>query len=224
MSNRVAIIDYGVGNLFSVAQACAHVGLSPEITSNPDSVANADAVILPGVGAFAYAMAQLRELGMVEAIRSCAESGKPLLGVCLGFQLLFEASEEMGSAKGLGLLSGIVRPLSHAIRETGYAGTVRIPNVAWLSIAPPVRLANQDVWSSTLLNGVEAGAQMYFVHSYFVDTPQHEAAIAEVTYQGFSYCCAVSTGNIFGCQFHPEKSSASGLQIYRNLARSLGVT
>ncbi len=221
-NKRVAIIDYGVGNLFSVAQACLHVGLVPEITSNPDTVKTADAVILPGVGAFGFAMAQLRALGMVDAITSVANADKPLVGICLGFQLLFEASEEMGRTPGLGLLPGVVRPLRDAVEGYGYDQTVRIPNVAWLPVASPQRLANQAAWSSTLLNGVAEGAEMYFVHSYFVDAALHPVSIAEVTYYGFRYCCAVSSANVFGCQFHPEKSGESGLQIYRNLARSLG--
>lgn len=223
-NKRVAIIDYGVGNLFSVAQACSHVGLVPEITSNPDTVKAADAVILPGVGAFGFAMAQLQALGMVDAIKSVANAGKPLVGVCLGFQLLFEASEEMGYTPGLGLLPGIVRPLRDAVQHSGYGQTVRIPNVAWLPVAPPQRLANQAAWSSTLLDGVAEEAEMYFVHSYFADAPSHRASIAEVSYYDFRYCCAVSSENIFGCQFHPEKSGKSGLQIYRNLARRIGVT
>ncbi len=222
--NRVAIIDYGVGNLFSVAQACTHAGLTPEITSNAEHVMTADAVILPGVGAFGYAMARLESLGMIMAITSFAQTGKPVVGICLGFQLLFDASEEMGQTRGLGLMRGTVRPLARAVRESGYDMTVRIPNVAWLPVVPPKRLANQTPWASTLLDGLEEGAEMYFVHSYYADTPALSENIAEVDYCGFRYCCAVTSANIFGCQFHPEKSGKSGLQIYGNLASKLSVT
>ena len=219
--NRVAIIDYGVGNLFSVSQACTYAGLAPDITSDAERVMTADAVILPGVGAFGYAMARLETLGMVEAVTSFAQTGKPVVGICLGFQLLFDDSEEMGQTRGLGLIRGTVRPLATAVRESGYDKTVRIPNVAWLPVVPPTRFANQTPWASTLLDGVEEGAEMYFVHSFYADTPALSANIAEVDYCGFRYCCAATSANVFGCQFHPEKSGNSGLQIYRNLANML---
>jgi imidazole glycerol-phosphate synthase subunit HisH len=214
---RVAIVDYGVGNLFSVAQACAHVGLTPEITSDAEQLYTADAVILPGVGAFGFAMSRLQALGLVPALLETAESGKPLMGICLGFQLLFNASEEMGNSKGLGLVPGVVRPLANVIVDTGHKP--RIPNIAWLPVAP--RLDRQLDWASGLLADVKAGTKMYFVHSYFAE-PAHQKAIqAETSYHGYTFCCATETENVFGCQFHPEKSAEAGLQIYNNLARKL---
>jgi imidazole glycerol-phosphate synthase subunit HisH len=218
---RVAIVDYGVGNLFSVAQACSHVGLTPEITSDASHIATADAVILPGVGAFGFAMSRLHELDLVPALLATAESGKPLVGVCLGFQLLFDESEEMGNSKGLGLIAGTVRPLATAVPTLETEQTIRIPNIAWLPIAPPHRMGNQKQWTTGLLDGLASGSNMYFVHSYFVEAAQPTDVLAETSYYGFTYCCAIERGNIFGCQFHPEKSSTAGLHIYRNLARKL---
>jgi imidazole glycerol-phosphate synthase subunit HisH len=218
---RVAIVDYGVGNLFSVAQACSHVGLIPEITSDAPRIATADAVILPGVGAFGFAMSRLQELGLVPALLATAETGKPLVGVCLGFQLLFDESEEMGHCKGLGLIPGTVRPLATAVRAVEPEHTIRIPNIAWLPIVPPHRMGNQSHWTSGLLDGVATDSSMYFVHSYFVEPTQQDAVLAESSCYGFTYCCATERENVFGCQFHPEKSSAAGLQIYHNLASKL---
>jgi imidazole glycerol-phosphate synthase subunit HisH len=218
---RVAIVDYGVGNLFSVAQACTHVGLAPEITSDSLRITTADAVILPGVGAFGFAMARLQDLGLISALLATAESGKPLVGICLGFQLLFEESEEMGHRKGLGLIKGNVRPLVSAISVGDNALAVRIPNIAWMPITLPHHRGNNLEWTSGLLDGVAVGSNMYFVHSYFVEPAQQNDILAETTYYGFKYCCASERHNVFGCQFHPEKSSVSGLQIYSNLARQL---
>jgi imidazole glycerol-phosphate synthase subunit HisH len=218
---RVAIVDYGVGNLFSVAQACVHVGLSAEISSDAARIVSADAVILPGVGSFGFAMSRLRDLGLVNTLLETANADKPLMGVCLGFQLLFDESEEMGRTSGLGLISGTVRPLANAIRATEPKLKIRIPNIAWLPITLPQRLAHQTHWTSGLMNGLAGGSSLYFVHSYFAELEQENDVVAETTYQDFTYCCATERENVFGCQFHPEKSSSAGLQIYQNLARRL---
>jgi imidazole glycerol-phosphate synthase subunit HisH len=218
---RIAIVDYGVGNLFSVAQACAHVGLSPDISSDAARIASADAVILPGVGAFGFAMSRLQDLGLVKTLLETADTGKPLVGVCLGFQLLFDESEEMGQTKGLGLISGTVRPLAAAIQSSEPQHKIRIPNIAWLPVALPLHMAHQKQWTSGLLGGLSGGSNFYFVHSYFAETRHDNNILAETSYHGFTYCCATERENVFGCQFHPEKSSVAGLQIYGNLARKL---
>ena len=219
--NRVAIVDYGVGNLFSVEQACKHVGLLPQLTSDPASIVSADAVILPGVGAFSFAMQRLQSLGLTSAILNAVDHGTPLLGICLGFQLLFEESEEMGQNRGLGLFSGAVRPLAKAVSSSGSHHVVRIPNIAWLPIYRLTHPSRQLPWEEGMLAGLPNGANMYFVHSYFVQPGNTEYAVAETAYNGFEYCCATERENVFGCQFHPEKSATDGLQIYRNLATKL---
>jgi imidazole glycerol-phosphate synthase subunit HisH len=224
MKPTVAIVDYGVGNLFSVAQACRHVGLDSAITSDVNIVAAAQAIILPGVGAFGFAMHQLDQMGMIPQLKAAAASGKPVMGVCLGFQLLFASSTEMGSAAGLGIFKGVVTPLREGIRASGFEGKVRMPNINWLPVQPTNTGRRNDTWSDGWMAGVPAGVPMYFVHSYFA-TPQDETlTIARTSYDGLEYCCAVERQNVFGCQFHPEKSGEAGLLIYRNLAGRLSVT
>ncbi len=220
--SRVAIIDYGVGNLFSVAQACQHVGLAADITSDPQMVRSASGVILPGVGAFAFAMDQLRNLGMIEVLQDAVAENKPLMGVCLGFQLLFDYSMEMGKTKGLGFIAGGVSSLREVAALDLQSGIVaRLPNVGWSEITPASRLSNQDGWVGTCLEGVPAKSHMYFVHSYFATPENTGVELAEATYQGYRFCCAVERENIFGCQFHPEKSDRAGLRVYRNFAQRL---
>lgn len=220
--SRVAIIDYGVGNLYSVEQACRHVGLAANITSDPQMVRSASGVILPGVGAFAFAMDQLRNLGMVEALKDVVAEDKPLMGVCLGFQLLFDYSTEMGETKGLGVIAGGVSSLRECASLDLQSGVVaRLPNVGWLEITPASRLSNQDGWVGTCLEGVSDKSHMYFVHSYFVTPEDPGVQLAEATYHGYRFCSAIERGNIFGCQFHPEKSNKAGLQVYRNFAHRL---
>jgi imidazole glycerol-phosphate synthase subunit HisH len=222
MSRHVAIIDYGVGNLFSVAQACRHVGLDAVVTHDPVVARDAHGIILPGVGAFGYAMQQLEKLGMVDVLLDAAKSGKPLFGICLGFQLLFESSAELGDMQGLALIPGQVKPLAPALKELGAGDIARIPNIAWLPIAPSQYLAKiNDPWREHMLSDVMPGSSMYFVHSYFAAPTLEADAIATTQYCGLDFCCAVSRENIFGCQFHPEKSGAAGLQIYRRFSNSL---
>jgi imidazole glycerol-phosphate synthase subunit HisH len=224
MTKRVAIIDYGVGNLFSVKQACGHVSLEAVITNNPEEVGVADAIILPGVGAFGFAMQRLEALAMTNVIRAAAGSGKPIVGICLGFQLLFDSSSEGGRTSGLGLIAGEVKPLRYAVEAGRHEGRVRTPNVNWLPISASNPARSNNPWSGALLDGVEDGADMYFVHSYFALPSNQNNSLATARYCGLEYCCVVERENVFGCQFHPEKSAAAGLQIYRNLAQRLAIT
>lgn len=206
MTRRVAIIDYGMCNLFSVDNACRAVGLDPVITSDPARVLAADRVILPGVGAFGQAMRNMREAGLDEAVRDFAATGRPLLGVCLGLQLLFEKSEEFGSCEGLGLIPGRVVRFAFPQGEK----RVKVPQVGWNAILPP----QGGSFLGTPLARLAPGAYMYFCHSFLAapDDPAHVAATT--SYGGTAYCSAARRGNVFAVQFHPEKSGPPGLSIY----------
>jgi glutamine amidotransferase len=197
-----AIIDYGVGNLFSLLCSLKYIGEDAEVTGSPGVIDAADRIILPGVGAFGDAAEKLRKTGLDEAVLKAAAQGKPLLGICLGMQLLFDESEEFGLHKGLGLIPGRVIPLS---RLPGWDGSLKIPQIGWnpLAIRRP----------SPLLKYTKEGDCVYFVHSYYAaDCEQSIIATAEY---GGSVTAAVERGNVFGCQFHPEKSGKVGLDILR---------
>jgi len=196
----VTVIDYGVGNLRSVTKALEFLGCQVTLTSDPEIVARADKLVLPGVGAFGAGMANLQRLSLVEAIRDAIRRGTPLLGICLGLQLLFDESEEMGNYEGLKLVRGKV------VRFPDQKG-IRIPHMGWnaLQIHKP----------EPLFKGVADGAMVYFVHSYF-PVPDDPSVIAATTEHGVEFVSAIAIDNIFGTQFHPEKSSKVGLQILRN--------
>ncbi len=197
----VAIIDYGVGNLFSLKSSLAAIGADAVVTADPAVIHAADRVILPGVGAFGDAIAKLRETGLDRVVLEEAASGKPLMGICLGMQLLFERSLEYGDHKGLGLIKGEIRPIAEAIP----AG-LKIPHIGWNALSfgeskhPLFRYLNE-------------GDCVYFVHSYY-GTQCAESVIATAEY-GAPLTAAVAKGNVMGCQFHPEKSGNAGLSILR---------
>ncbi|HEY4912768.1 MAG TPA: imidazole glycerol phosphate synthase subunit HisH [Candidatus Dormibacteraeota bacterium] len=190
----IAIVDYGVGNIRSVERALAHVGAEPKLTADPDDLAKADGVVLPGVGAFAPALDKLSERGLGRRIVELAKKGKPLLGVCLGYQLLFDESEEHGHHKGLGLLPGKVVKV-----ENG----ARLPVIGWC------RLKQSD--DSMLWSGIKDLSYFYFVHSY---TPS--ASDSAIAWTEHSAAAAGARGNVMGTQFHPEKSGPDGLRVYKN--------
>lgn len=194
----IAIVDYGIGNLRSVQKAFEHVGAPVRLISSPAEMEGARAIVLPGVGAFGDGMRNLREAGFVEPLCQAVGAGVPLLGICLGMQLLFEESEEMGVHRGLGLLRGRVRR---------FAGDMKVPQIGW----------NQLFWRrpNPLQAGIPDGAYAYFVHSYYVE-PADPADILAVTDYGISYASIVGRGNLLGVQFHPEKSQTVGLRILRN--------
>jgi len=194
----IALIDYRAGNLRSVEKALQSVGAQVVVTSRPEDVRVADQIVLPGVGAFGDGMAALHELGMVDAIFRAIDEKKPLLGICLGMQLLFERSEEMGEHAGLGVLPGAVLRFS----EPG----LKIPQIGWNQVWP------DGEWP--LLAGLEPGFFAYFNHSYYCDAdPKH--VMARTDY-GLHYASVVGSGRIYGAQFHPEKSQLVGLNILRN--------
>ncbi len=197
----LAIVDYGVGNLFSLRSSFAAIGESAVVTGDPGIIRLADRILLPGVGAFADAAEKLRASGLADVVVSEAENGKPLLGVCLGMQLLFDRSFEYGEHKGLGLIKGEVKPLRGYVPEG-----LKIPQMGWNSLV----FGNQP---GPLLKYVKNGDFVYFVHSYYA-AGCGDSVIA-VTDYGAPVTAAVQRGNVFGCQFHPEKSGEVGLNILR---------
>ena len=192
-----AIVDYGVGNLKSVTNAMDYLGLSTRITSDPRELELADAIILPGVGAFPDAADKLRLTGLDRVLTAQAEQ-KPILGICLGMQLLLDRGEEVRECAGLGLVPGSVRKI-----ETN----LKLPHIGWNSLSFPN--------PSPLLAGVEEGSYVYFVHSFCAVADDPATVIAQTDY-GVPVTAAVQRGNVYGCQFHPEKSGEVGLQILRN--------
>ncbi len=199
---RIAILDYGMGNLRSVEKALERVGAEAEITSDPGRVESADGVILPGVGAFPRAMERVRETGLDQLVAGRIEADTPVLGICLGLQLLFESSVENEGATGLSLLGGIVAPLE----ANGY----KVPHIGW----SPVRWEH----SSRLTEGLGEETPFYFVHS-FAPRPATEGDLLGTAAYGERFACAVERPPVYGVQFHPEKSSAAGLGLLANFVR-----
>jgi glutamine amidotransferase len=201
MTVRIAILNYGMGNLRSVEKALEHVGAMATITSDADEVRACDGVVLPGVGAFPKAMGRIRELGLDELVAERRDAGTPILGICLGLQLLFDSSTELGGARGLGLLPGEVSELD--------ADGLKVPHIGW----SPVRWERQE---SRLTEGIESETPFYFVHS-FTPRPAAGEMLGSAAY-GARFACAAERDNVFGVQFHPEKSSAAGLRLLSNFA------
>jgi imidazole glycerol-phosphate synthase subunit HisH len=200
MSARIAILDYGMGNLRSVEKALEHVGVAATITDDAGEVRAVEGLILPGVGAFPRAMERIRERGLDELIAERRQEGVPILGICLGLQLLFEASTELGGADGLGLLDGPVGELE--------AEGLKVPHIGW----EPVRWERD----SRLTAGIPSETPFYFVHS-FAPRPSREELLGTAAY-GNRFACAAERDNVFGVQFHPEKSSSAGLRLLSNFA------
>ena len=202
----IAIVDYGMANLRSVEKALLMVGGDPVITSDPEMISGADKVVLPGVGAFCAAMENLNRSGLKDSVTFAISSGKPFLGICLGLQMLFSTSSEMGSSIGMGILEGdVVRFFDGAPPDAAH--DLKVPHIGWNSISP--------CSESKLLNGVSVGDRVYFVHSYY-PKPKNQDVISATCEYGVDFCCAVERGNVAATQFHPEKSGAVGLRILRN--------
>ncbi len=202
------IINYGVGNLFSLASSLSAIGEDVTVTSDPDVIANSDRIILPGVGAFADAADKLFSSGLADVIKKEAAGGKPVMGICLGMQLLFEESLENGRYRGLGLIDGTVEPIADMIPKG-----LKIPHIGWNSLTVKNREAEH-------IKSVNDGDFVYFVHSYYAKTSPGN--VAAVTEYGAEITAAVKRGNVCGCQFHPEKSGGVGLGILRDFCRMKG--
>ncbi len=200
----IALIDYGISNLRSVQKAFEHLGTEVALVDTPDRLAQADRLILPGVGAFPAGMKGLHERGLIEPIKQAAREGKPLIGICLGMQLLFESSDEMGETEGLGLLPGQVTRISGS---STVARGLKIPHMGWNQL---------DVVSiHPLVRDLVSGSYAYFVHSYAVYPDQQDIVLATTDYGG-PFAAIVGQGNLCGLQFHPEKSQAVGLKLLKN--------
>ena len=200
----IAIIDYGAGNLRSVARAFARLGYPARITSDPQDVLQAHALVLPGVGAAADAIDSLRTLHLIEPIRQAVAERKPFFGVCLGLQVLFDASEEGGYHRCLGLLPGVVRRLPPGLK---------VPHMGWNQVSQRI--------SHPLFNGIAEGANFYFVHSFYADVEDTALVAGETEYQGFRFPSVLIRGTLVATQFHPEKSGDTGLRLYENWCRQI---
>ena len=194
----IAIIDYGMGNLRSVQKALEKVGAKTLITHDAPAIEKSEKIVLPGVGAMKPAMEQLQKLKLIEPIKRVIEKGKPFLGICLGLQLLFEESDEGGRVSGIGVLKGSVKKFTQG----------KVPHMGWNQL----KIKNKD---AEIFKGVNEGSNVYFCHSYYVQ-PQDSKTIASLTEYGIDFVSSVSFNNVFGVQFHPEKSQKIGLQVLRN--------
>lgn len=203
MSIPVTVIDYGIGNLLNVLRALEHCGALPTVIDKaaPEAL-NAPRLVLPGVGAFGDGMAELRARGFDDLVKRFAATGRPFLGICVGMQMMFDASEEMGEHAGLGLLAGRVQP----VPATGADGTPhRVPHIGWRPLQAP------RAWTGSILADVQPGERAYFVHSFSAQPERATDRLADVDYDGRSICAAVQRDNLTGCQFHPERSAHAGL-------------
>jgi glutamine amidotransferase len=207
---KVLIIDYQLGNLFSVKQACDTVGMNSQISSRKEDIIAADALILPGVGAFNEAMTNLSRLGLDVIIKQKVKNGTPIFGICLGQQLLFTESEEFGAGMGLNLIPGVIKRFPEILENR----KIKVPHIAWNTI-----YKSSITWDSTALKDLVNDDFMYFIHSYYVH-PEDKSCILTLTdYDSIEFCSSILDKNIFATQFHPEKSADKGISIYRNWAK-----
>ncbi len=206
MSKKIIIIDYELGNLFSVQQAFAHLGVEAIVSGNKQDIENADALVLPGVGAFAEAMNQLNSKDLVSAIKTSTQKGVPFLGICLGLQLLFDSSEEFGNTKGLGIIPGTIKKFNFNNSK------IKVPQMGWNNIIEPTA----HKWINTPLHDIQSNEFMYFVHSYYAEPLNIENVLCQTIYENKTYCSAIIKENVVATQFHPEKSATQGLKIYKN--------
>jgi glutamine amidotransferase len=201
----ITIIDYGVNNIESLKNALISQGVECTTSQDHAFIMQSNSVILPGVGAFGKAMSELQKLGLDRILREFAMTGKPMMGICLGMQLLFDKSHEFGENKGLGILKGEVRQLPKA-------EYLKLPNIAWAKTKPA-----KQTWKSTIFDGANE-EDYYYVHSFHVVPEDPAIILAHSQYGDLDFCASVKSENIYGCQFHPEKSSAAGLKLLLNFS------
>lgn len=207
----VSIIDYGINNLKSISKAFEKLGKTYSFVTSIEDVNNANCLILPGVGAFSDGMKGLQEKGLIEPIKEKVKNGTPLLGICLGMQMLFTESEEFGMNCGLNLISGRVVPFKRPseVNMKGY----KVPHVAWNNIRIPSFAKNKNYWKNTLLENMKQNVDVYYVHSYYAKVDNPKEVIATSEYGNQEFCAVVGKNNVVGTQFHPEKSGAIGLKM-----------
>ena len=206
---KIVLIDYGIGNIKSITNAFENHGVEVVLSRKREIILKANGLVLPGVGAFSHGMNNLHKYKLVDTIKDYVKTGKPLLGICLGMQMLLEESQEFGINKGLGLIKGKVIKLP--LEELSQA---KLPHISWNGIKP-----YNISWNNTILNNIKINSDMYFVHS-FVASPKNKNEILSITdYFGVEFCSSIKKNNIYGCQFHPEKSSSMGLSIIENFIK-----
>lgn len=209
MSNSVTILDYGIGNILSVARGFEAIGADVNITSNIEGIKNAERLILPGVGAFASGIEQLRVNNFDSAIINLVNTGKPLLGICLGMQFLMDSSEEFGETDGLGLIEGKVIPIPSKSID---GDSLIVPHIGWSALEIS---GDNNTWDKSILTNTPVKSHVYFVHSFYSKPNNKEHLLAHCSYGGNNLSAVICRDNVMGCQFHPEKSGAIGLDILR---------
>ncbi|MBF0216039.1 MAG: imidazole glycerol phosphate synthase subunit HisH [Candidatus Omnitrophica bacterium] len=210
---NIVIVDYNLGNLFNLRRAFESVGTQVAVSADPEDILAASSIILPGVGAFGEGIKHLKERGLIAPLKEFASSGKPLLGICLGMQLLMTTSEEHGTWEGLDIIKGMVKRLD----PPGDGDIYKVPQVGWNSILKQFNSRGLS-WNGTVLDGVDEKAYMYFLHSYYVIASDTRDILAETIYGRNRFSSIIKKNNITGCQFHPERSGEAGLKILKNFA------
>jgi glutamine amidotransferase len=208
----ILIIDYGMGNLRSVEKAFHKLGFSAKVSSQKAELEKAKGIVLPGVGAFGDCIRNLKELGLIERIREFIKAGRPYLGICLGYQILFDESEEFGKSKGLGIFAGRVKKFSDQMPDPSASrgAFLKVPHMGWNQI--------EKKKEHPVLEGIESGSSFYFVHSYY-PVPEDQSLITTETEYGIKFASSIGKGKLFACQFHPEKSQANGLALLKNFGK-----
>ena len=208
-NNTIAVIDYNMSNMFSIENALKNLDLKPKITSDYETILSCDGAVLPGVGSFPEAMKNLKKLNLDNAIIDFIASGKPFLGICLGFQLLFDKSDEITNTNGLGIISGEVKSFSKLDIS------LRVPHVGWNTAKKLISL-NRSGFKEPL-HDIDNDEDFYFVHSNYVQPSNNTYSYTSTQYEGFNFCSSIIKDNLFACQFHPEKSGKKGIQILNNI-------
>jgi len=215
-SKNVTLLDYGMCNMFNVARAFEHVGAQLTVTEDPVAALAADRLVVPGVGAFAQSMAEVRRRGHADAIRRFVDTGRPMLGICVGMQILFDGSEEFSATEGLGILKGWVRAIPNT---TPQGERLRVPHIGWNHLTTSGD--NGSSWGGTILEPFQGEAPaVYFVHSFTADPEDLNTRLADCDYEGRRICAAVRRDNISATQFHPERSGVVGLRILKQFMSS----